>query len=89
MLQANGDVHAGAVKAVPLGDHIAEIDADAELHALVFGQVGVALGDLVLNLGGAANGLDDAGEFGDDAVARPAQRVTAMRGNRLFDNSGV
>ena len=43
-LQPIGDVHAVAVHVVPLGNHVAEIDADAEPEQLVRGNVGVRLG---------------------------------------------
>ena len=43
-----------------------------------------ALSDLFLDLDGAANGFDDAGELGDDAVPRIGEDVTFMRCDRLF-----
>ena len=63
LLEAGGNVHAGAVKIVIFGDDVPEVDADAELHPVFLGHGLVALRDLVLDLDGAANGLDDAGEL--------------------------
>ena len=63
LFEANGNVDAGAIKIVVFGDYVPEVDADAELHLLFLGNRSVALRNLVLNLDGAANGLDDAGEL--------------------------
>jgi hypothetical protein len=56
-----------------LGNYIAKIDADAKLNPLVFGDGRVALFNLVLYLVSAANCLDNAGEFSDDAISGPAK----------------
>ena len=89
LFEANRNVHAGAVKIVVFGDHVPEVDADAELHLSVLGDRSVALRNLVLDLDGAANGLDDAGELGDDAVPCAAEDVTAMGGDRLLHHSAI
>ena len=89
LFEASGNVDAGAVKIVVFGDHVPEVDADAELHPSVLGDGRVALGNLVLYLDTAANGLDDAGELSDDAVPCAAEDVTAMLGDRLFHHSTV
>ena len=78
LLKANRNVYAGAIKIVVFGDYVPEVDADAELHLLLIGNRRVALRNLVLNLDGAANGLDDAGELSDDAVSRAAEDVPLM-----------
>ena len=84
LLEANGYVHAGAVQVVIFDDDVAQVYADAELHAFVLGDRRVALSYLVLDLYGTANGLDDAGELGDEAVSGAAEDVTAVRGDRLL-----
>ena len=89
LFEANSNVHAGAVKVVLFGDHIARVDADAELHPSVLGDGRVALRNLVLYLDTAANRLDDAGELSDDAVPCAAEDVTAMGGDRLLHHSTV
>src|SRR5262245_38533540 len=66
LFEANGDVHAGAVKVVLFSDHVPEVDANAELHPSVLGDGRVALRNLVLHLDTAANGLNDAGELSDE-----------------------
>ena len=42
LLQPGGDVDAVAQQVLALGDHIAKVDADAELHPPPRGQIGVA-----------------------------------------------
>ncbi len=78
LFEANGDVHAGTVKIVLLGDHVPQVNADAELHPSGLWDGRVALGNLVLDLDGAANGLNNAWELGDDAVACAAEDVPVM-----------
>ena len=57
------DVDAVAEDVVVLDDDVAQVDADAELDALVGRDAGVALGHLALHLDGAAHRVDDAGEL--------------------------
>ena len=65
--------------AVALLDHVAEMDADAELDAALGRKAGVALDHAVLHLDGAAHGIDDASELYEDAVARPLHYAPVMR----------
>ncbi len=54
--EPRGDIDAVAHQvAVGLLDHVAEMDADAEFDAAVFGHAGVALDHAVLQLDGAAH----------------------------------
>src|SRR5262245_36401954 len=78
LFEANSDVYARTVEIVLFDDNIPEIHANAELHSLVVWDRLIAFRDLVLNLDGAANGLDDAGELGDDAVACAAEDTPLM-----------
>ena len=64
-----GDVDALAIAVVALDDHFAEIDADTDPNALVFGKVGIALGHAALQADSAFDRIDDAAEFGEHAVA--------------------
>jgi hypothetical protein len=64
-----GDVDAVAIEIVFLDDHIAEIDADAQFDAIVRRDTRVALGHRLLHLDRAAHRIDDAGKFGQQAVA--------------------
>ena len=73
--KSRGNVDAVAHQvAVALLDHIAEMDADAELDAALGRKSGVALDHPVLHLDGAANGIDNASELNDAPVARCASR---------------
>ena len=89
LFEANSNVHAGAVKIVLFGDHIPQVDANAELHSSVLGDRRVALRDLVLYFDSTANGLNDTGELSDDAVPCAAEDVTAMGGDRLLHHGTV
>ena len=71
--KSRGDIDAVAHQvAVALLDHIAEVDADAELDAALGRKAGVALDHAVLHLDGAAHGIDDASELNEDARRRSA-----------------
>jgi len=59
-LQACCDVDAVAVDVVALDDYVAEIDPDPEVNALVLRDFGVAVDHRPLDLGGAADRVDDA-----------------------------
>ena len=71
--QSRGDVDAIAHQiAVALLDHIAEMDADAELDAALGRKAGVALDHAVLHFDGAAHGVDHAAELNDGSHRRCA-----------------
>ena len=71
--QSRGDIDAVAHQiAVALLDHIAEMDADAELDAALGRKAGVALDHAVLHLDGAAHGVDHAAELNDGSHRRCA-----------------
>jgi hypothetical protein len=67
--------------AVTLLNHVAEVDADAELDAALRGQASVALDHAVLQLDGAAHGVHDASELCEDPVTRPLDDATVMDGD--------
>jgi hypothetical protein len=48
--------------AIALGDHVAEVDADAEFDAALGRQSSVALGHAVLDFNGTAHSINDASE---------------------------
>ena len=77
-LHAVGDVHAVAVDVVAFDDHVAKIDADAELQPALERQGGVALGLLPLHLDRATQGIDDALELDQQAVAHGLDQPAAM-----------
>jgi hypothetical protein len=66
---ARGDVDAVAINVVVFDDHVAEIDADAQLDAVVRRRARVPLGYRLLDLDCAAHRIDDAGKFDQQAVA--------------------
>ena len=68
-LQPSSDVDTVAVDVVAVNDHVAQINADAEYDALVLGHIGVAVSHRSLDLKGAADSIDDTGEFRQYAVA--------------------
>jgi hypothetical protein len=69
--QTGGDIHAIAHQvAVALLDHIAQMDADAELDPTLGGKPGVALDHAVLHLDGTADGINHATKFYDAPIAR-------------------
>jgi hypothetical protein len=57
------DVDAVAIEVVALDDHVAEIDADAQLDTAVSPDAGVALGHRLLHCDRAADRIDDAGKL--------------------------
>ena len=71
--------------AVALLDHIAHMDADAELDAPVLRHAGVALDEAVLNLDRAADRVDDAPELDDRAVTGALDDAAVMGGDGGID----
>ena len=67
-------------------DDVADIDADAEFDAALFGDAGVALGHDALDFEGAARGIDGAGEFDKHTVARGLDDAAAMFGDFWINN---
>ena len=68
-LQSSGDVDAIAENVVPLGDHIAQVDPDAELNPFFRRGSRVPLGHLSLHLDRAPDGVDHTRELGKEPVA--------------------
>ena len=83
--EAGGDVHAVAVDVVILDDDVAEVDADAERDAPVLGQLSLALGDAVLDRDRAFDGIDDARELDQGAVAHQLDDAAAVLGDQRLD----
>ena len=72
----------------PVDDDVAEIDADAELDALVGRHAGVALRHAALDLDRATHRVDDAGELHQQAVAGGLDDAAAMFGDLRIDQRG-
>ena len=84
--QSRGNIDAVAHQvAVALLDHIAEMDADAELDATLGRKAGVALDHAVLHLDGAAHGIHHAAELDEAAVAGALHYAAMMRGDGGID----
>ena len=71
--------------AVALLDHVAEVNADPEHDAAIFGHTHVTLDHGVLNFDLAADGVDDAAEVDDRAVAGALDYAPVMDGDRRID----
>jgi hypothetical protein len=68
-LQPHCDVDAVAVYVTAIGDHVAEIDADAKAQAALLGEIQIAVGHRPLDFAGAAHRVDNAREFRQHAVS--------------------
>ena len=85
-LQSRGDIDAVAHQiTVALLDHIAKMDAHAELDAALGRKASVALDHAILHLDGAAHGIDYAAELDEDAVASALDHAPVMRGDGGID----
>ena len=65
--------------AVRLLDHVAQVNPDAELDALVGGQAGVAPGHRTLHIDCAPYCVDHAAELHDTAIAGALNDATAVQ----------
>ena len=87
--QADGDVDVVAEHLVLIGHHVAHVDAHAELHDAVGGQVGVALRHHHLHRDRGLDGADDAREFQQEAVAGVLHQAAAMIEDDRVDRGTV
>jgi len=78
---ASGDVDAVAIEVVALDDHVAEIDADAQLDAAVHNRTSIPLDHCLLHRDRAAHRIDDAGKFDQQAVASGLDDAAVMLGD--------
>ena len=83
--EARRDVDAVAEDVVVLDDHVAEIDADAELYPPRRRDVGVAPRHPALDLGSAQHGVGDAVELDQHAVAGGLDDAAAVLGDGRID----
>jgi hypothetical protein len=75
MLSRRGDIDAVAEHVVALVEHIAEVDADAQLHPARFGQVEIARRYQALDIDGAMDRFEDADEFGSETEIQTGRRL--------------
>ncbi len=79
-LKPRGDIDAVAHQvAVAFLDHVAEMNADPELDALLGRQTGVALDHALLHFDGAVHGVDHAAKLDQAAVAGALDDAAVMR----------
>ena len=79
--EAGRHVHAVSQDvAVLLHDDVADIDADTQVDPLVGRQAGVLHHQPALQVDGATDGVDDAGEFGQQAVTRGLHQAATVFG---------
>ena len=69
--------------------HVAEIDADAKLHPVVFDKFRVADHKFFLDRDGATHRLDRTGELGNDTVAGAAEYTPIMGLDQLIDYTAI
>ena len=84
-LQPRRNVDPVSVDVVAFDDDVAQVDADAELDAAVFGRGAVAVGHAGLDRDGAAHGLDRAGEIHQQAVAGALDDASLVHGDARLD----
>jgi hypothetical protein len=85
-LQPGRDVDAVAEDVVAFGDHVAEVDADAELEPVVCRRQRIAAGERALDRNGAAQRCIGAAELGQEPVTGRFHDAAAIRGNGRIDD---
>ena len=83
--QPRCDIDAIAVDVVAIDDHIAEVDADPELDAVLGLEVRVVYGDALLNLDRAPHRIDHARKLDQDTITRKLDDAAAMLCDLGFD----
>ena len=73
------------VDVLALDDHVAQVDTDAELDAPPLGGARVAPRHRALHLDRTLNGIDDACELGQDAIAGGLDDAPVVRGDGGLD----
>src|SRR5262249_2404187 len=85
-LQTGCEVDAIAIKVAALDDDVTEIDADAQHDALVVRLADPGLGHPFLQLDGAANRIDRAGELDQHAVTHHLDNPTVVSRDKRTQN---
>jgi len=85
-LEPRGDVNPVAHEiAVALLDHVAEMNADPKLDALVGADPGVAIDHRTLNLDREAHGVDYAAELDKNAIPGALDNAAVVHGDGRID----
>ena len=66
-------------------DHVAEVNADAEPDPPLLGRFSIAVGHAALNLNRTADGINDAWELSEQAVAGVLYRMAPVLGDLRLD----
>ena len=85
LLQPSGDVHPVAIDIAFLDDHIADVDADTENNALLFGQLRLPLGHAPLDRRGALDRIYNTSELDQHAIAHELDDATVVLSDHRFD----
>jgi hypothetical protein len=88
-LQPGRDVDPVAEQIDAIDDDVADMHANAQLHRLVEGTARVLRGDRGLDRDRALDGIDHAGEVGDDTVARGVKDAAPVRQDQLIDDDAT
>ena len=84
-LQPRRQIDAIALNVIAVDHHIAEVDAEAEHDSAVFRQLGIALDNCPLHVGGHPNRAGDAVELGQHPVAHQLDDAPLVLGDLGID----
>jgi len=88
-LQPRRDVDPVTVDLIALDHHVAEVDADAELHPALRRQLRVFSAERGLNIHRAVHRLDHAGELGQNAIAGGVYEAAVVLLDQAVDDLAV
>jgi hypothetical protein len=84
--KASSDVDPVAEQILAVDHDIADMHTNAELHRLVGGTAGVFGSERCLHRDGTSDGIDRAGEVGDDAVTSGVEDAAPVRRDQFVDD---
>jgi hypothetical protein len=87
--QPGRDIDPIAEQVLAVDHDIADMHADAELHRFVGGMSRILCGDRSLCRDGALEGIDRAGEIGDDAIASGIEDAAPVRRDQPVDDDAA
>jgi hypothetical protein len=88
-LQACSDIHSIPEQVASRHDDITDMYPDSELDMLPLGSVVMERRELILHLGGASDGINGTGKFGQDTVAGGIGNPSAIFNNQSVHNQAV
>jgi hypothetical protein len=84
-LDARRDVHPVSVEPLAVGGNVAEVDADAKLHASIRGEIRIALREGALHRDRRLGSVEGSRELRQHVVAGRVDDATALRSHDLAD----